>query len=64
MLADGAGLPDDLDPDVATSPLLIQNDLLDYQSSNLLAFRWSGCRRMPQVRQVLAQCQDLPAIAI
>ena len=36
VLAYSASLPDDLDPDVATSPLLIQNGLLDHQTSNLL----------------------------
>ena len=32
-----AGLPDDLDPDVAGPTLLIQHQLLDYQPNDLLA---------------------------
>jgi hypothetical protein len=37
VLACRAGLPDDLDPDLATPPLLIQRDLLDHEPNNLLA---------------------------
>ena len=42
-----AGLPEDLDPDQAPPPLLIQSDFLDDQPGNLLAIRRGCCCGMP-----------------
>jgi hypothetical protein len=37
VLACGSSLPNDLDPDVTASPLLIQRNVLDHQPNDLLA---------------------------
>lgn len=55
MLAGRAGLPNDLEPDLALQPLLVKHDLPHDESQNALPV---GRRRgggMPDLRQVLAE---------
>ena len=64
MFACGASLPIDPDPDVTTSPLLIQRNALDHQPHDLLAVRRSGGRGAPKVRQLFAERQYLRSIVV
>src|SRR4051794_2063974 len=55
MLAGGAGLPHDLEPDLAGNALLIEGHLAHDKAQQALALGRGGRRRMPYSRQVLAQ---------
>jgi hypothetical protein len=43
-------LPIDLDPNLAVSPLAINNDLSNYQAQHLFALRIGGRVRLPECR--------------
>ena len=57
-------LPNDPDPDVAAPLLLIQHDLFDHQSDDLLTVR--GCCRcgVPKPRQIFTEPQYLLSVAL
>src|SRR3954464_15003424 len=55
MLAGGAGLPYDLEPDLPRSAFLIEDHLAHDKAQQLLALGRGGCRCVPYSRQVLAQ---------
>jgi len=55
MVAGGAGLPHDPEPDLAGRALLIKNDLLHDEAQNALALRRGGRGGVPDPRQVRAQ---------
>src|SRR5215212_3835902 len=55
MLARSAGLPQDLEPDLAERALLVENDLVHDEAQDALALRRGGRCGVPDPRQVLAQ---------
>src|SRR4051812_36417712 len=55
MLAGRAGLPHDLEPDLAGNALLIEDHLAHDEAQQLLALGRGGRRRVPYSWQVLAQ---------
>src|SRR4051794_6499946 len=55
MLARSAGLPQNLEPDLAERALLVENDLVHDEAQDALALRRGGRCGVPDPRQVLAQ---------
>ena len=60
MLADGTGLPDDSDPDLAALGPLIEDDLFHDEPKDLLAL--DHARRIPQFGKILTQRDNLSAV--
>src|ERR1700720_3438950 len=60
VLADGTGLPDDPDPDLAALGPLIEDDLFHDEPKDLLAL--DHARRIPQFGKILTQRDNLSAV--
>src|ERR1700720_2030749 len=60
VLADGTGLPDDSDPDLAALGPLIEDDLFHNEPKDLLAL--DHARRIPQFGKILTQRDNLSAV--
>ena len=60
MLADGPGLPDDSDPDLAALGPLIEDDLFHDEPKDLLAL--DHARHIPQFGKILTQRDNLSAV--
>src|SRR5438132_493856 len=64
MLAGSASLPDNLDPELSLLAPLVEDYLLDDKAQDLFALGSRRCRSLPQLRQILAQRNDLRAVGL